>query len=58
MGLHIMQYRAEQIDGLLQLRRREAGGTLVMCTLMSNSWKDLPNDESATSALKVETLDR
>jgi two-component system, LuxR family, sensor kinase FixL len=58
MGLRIMQYRAEQIGGLLSLRRRETGGTLITCTLMSNSWKDSPDDQSAIPAVKGENLDR
>lgn len=32
MGLHIMSYRAKMIRGWLQIRRRAAGGTLVICT--------------------------
>jgi len=44
-GLHIMQYRAEQIGGVLQLRRRKDGGTMVTCMLTHNP-QQVPNDDS------------
>jgi signal transduction histidine kinase len=58
MGLRIMQYRAEQIGGLLSLGRSEAGGTLVTCSLISNSWKDAPDDHSAVPAIEGEYPNR
>jgi two-component system CheB/CheR fusion protein len=59
MGLLIMQYRAEQIGGLLRIRRRERSGTVVTCTLISNRWKELPNDRSATvSPAETENTNR
>jgi signal transduction histidine kinase len=58
MGLRIMQYRAEQIGGLLRIRRREAGGTIVTCALMPNSLKDFQDDQSAVPAIEGEDLDR
>jgi signal transduction histidine kinase len=36
MGLRIMRYRAEQIGGLLNVRRRRAGGTTITCALTSS----------------------
>jgi PAS domain S-box-containing protein len=33
LGLRIMQYRAEQIGGVLQIDPSEGGGTVVSCTL-------------------------
>jgi signal transduction histidine kinase len=43
-GLQIMQHRAEQIGGVLQLRRRKEGGTIVTCTLTHNP-QQVPNDD-------------
>jgi signal transduction histidine kinase len=57
MGLLFMQYRAEQIGGLLRICRREGGGTVVMCTLMS--WKEASDDWSAAvSAIDNENTNR
>jgi signal transduction histidine kinase len=58
MGLDIMHYRAEQIGAVLRLRRLEASGTVVTCTLMSNSWKDSSDDQSAVHAIEGENSDR
>jgi signal transduction histidine kinase len=55
-GLHIMQYRAEQIGGVLQLRRRKEGGTMVTCTLTHNP-QQVPNDD-ADYASTCQNLDR
>jgi len=55
-GLHIMQYRAEQIGGALQLRRRKEGGTIVTCTLTSNH-EQVQNDDSDYAGA-LQDLDR
>jgi signal transduction histidine kinase len=55
-GLHIMQYRAEQIGGVLQLRRRKEGGTMVTCTLTHNP-QQVSNDDS-DYASACQNLDR
>jgi signal transduction histidine kinase len=58
VGLRIMQYRAEQIGGMLSLRRRETGGTLVICSLALNSAKDLSDEPSIIPAVQGEDTDR
>jgi signal transduction histidine kinase len=58
MGLRIMQYRAEQIGGVLSLRRRKTGGTSVTCIFTPNRLKDSPDEQSEISAIKGENLDR
>lgn len=55
-GLHIMQYRAEQIGGVLQLRRRKEGGTIVRCTLTHNPQQVSNDDTDYASA--CQNLDR
>ncbi len=45
MGLRIMRYRAEQIGGKLNVRRRGAGGTSITCVLTSSYSKDSPNGQ-------------
>jgi nitrate/nitrite-specific signal transduction histidine kinase len=34
MGLRIMKYRAKMISGKLEVRRRQAGGTVVTCSCL------------------------
>lgn len=38
LGLRIMQYRANSIGGLLEVRRLDEGGTEVRCTLPKAAW--------------------
>jgi PAS domain S-box-containing protein len=42
MGLHIMDYRAKSIGGVLQLSRRSHGGTSVSCCIPSAEREKMP----------------
>ena len=48
MGLHIMQYRAEAIGGVLDIGLAAGGGTLVTCSV-AYPRNPLPSDESLDS---------
>ena len=37
MGLRIMAFRAQMINGSLQIRKRPEGGTCVLCSLVNPS---------------------
>jgi signal transduction histidine kinase len=59
MGLLFMHYRAEQIGGLFRICRREGGGTIVTCAVMSNLWKEASDDWSAAvSPIENENTNR
>src|SRR5690606_9125049 len=38
MGLRIMSYRAGLIGGQLEVKQREGGGTIVMCTIRNGQF--------------------
>ena len=56
LGLRIMQYRAGQIGGILQIGPRPGGGTVVSCTLPRSNGHD---EKTCASCLdQGESLDR
>ena len=44
MGLHVMQYRADAINGSLLVRRHPQGGTDVVCTVRRQALLPQEND--------------
>jgi PAS domain S-box-containing protein len=56
LGLRIMQYRAQQIGGVLQVGLSQGGGTVVSCTLPGSNSNDSTN--SAGCLRQGESIDR
>ena len=46
MGLHIMNYRARTIGGVLKIERAPGGGTAISCSVLQPVWIDYGNGKT------------
>ena len=48
MGLHIMNYRARTIGGVLHIERAPGGGTVVTCSIQQPDWIEYGNEQTTS----------